>query len=231
MDAEGTAASVGHKIHNYELEVASYKEGKSFPEAKKGIINRMSLEHFNLADLSPTTGDVPVSDEYKVEWVKAKAEFKRKKSAAFTADVCDPSQKSCGPTVAFALQSSDSAHSSDSGQSLNESAHSYESSLSQETRSNNKPEQLEGSGISSKLDETPASDDVKSTVAAMKSIFERDAKLRSVSDKFSFGSNENLSFGTTLKSSHSSASLTKTEKKEFGAFSSADMNVMEKQKK
>ena len=300
----------------------------------------MSLEHFNLADLSPTTGDVPVSDEYKVEWVKAKAEFKRKKSAALTADVCDKSQKSSGPTVAFALQSSDSSHSSDSGQSLNESGHSYESSLSQETRSSNKPEQLEPCGMSSKLDvlqgvpfttssgsisglslsrpaslkissrldslssghintndalstssvttslnslttqlssvdtepklstsvqveghsqsahdislhssslvdigavygphfdvtiqETPASDDVKSTVAAMKSIFERDAKLRSVSDQFSFGSNENLTFGTTLKSSHSSPSLTKTEKKEFGALTTSNVNVMEKKKK
>lgn len=300
----------------------------------------MSIEHFNLADLSPTTGDVPVSDEYKVEWVKAKAEFKRKTSAAFTGDVCDKSQKSCDPIVAFALQSSDSSHSSDSGQSLNESAHSYEPSLSQEARSSNKPEQSEPSGISSKLDllqcvpfttsagsfsgqplsrpaslnissrldslssghmatsdalssssvttslssltaqlsgvdcepkpstsvqveghsqsahdiglhssslvnigtvygthfdvtmqETPASDDVKSTVAAMRSIFERNAKLRSVSDKFSFGSNENLTFGTTLKSSHSSGSLTKIEKEEFGAFSTSDMNLVEKKKK
>ena len=292
----------------------------------------MSMEHFNLADLSPTTGDVPVSDEYKVEWVKAKAELRRKKSAVLIANVCDQSEHISDPTVASHLQSSDSSHSSDSAQCQNESLHSFESSLSQETRSSSKPEQAEPTGISPKEDvlqsvpftlsagnysgplsrpyslkisprldpisaghmntsdalspssvttnyssltsqlsgvdsepklsasvkvegssrpaydlrlhssslvdigtvydthfdvaiqETTASDDVKSTVAAMRSIFERDAQLRSVSDKFSFGSNENVTFGTTMKNSQ-----TEIGEQAYEALNPS--NMMEKKKK
>lgn len=298
----------------------------------------MSLEDFNLADLSPTTGNVPVSDEYKVEWVKAKAELRRQKSAAYTTTVCDPSEQICDPTVASVLQSSDSSHSSDSAQCLSEAPHSLESSMSQEARSTNNLEQSEPTGISPKVDvlqsapmtttsgnfsgpslsrpsslkisprldqlssghintndamstasattslnsfttqlsdmesepqlsasanveessrsaydlglhtgnlvdigavydssfdvaiqETAASDDVKSTVAAMKSLFERNVHRRSVS--FGANSNENLTFGTTMRSLHSSRLQTKIEEEESETLSPPKMNLVQTKKK
>ncbi|KAG0722248.1 Transport and Golgi organization protein 1 [Chionoecetes opilio] len=315
------------------------RDVKNLPEAKRGLIHRMSMEHFNLAGLSPTTENVPVSDEYKVEWAKAKAELRQQKLAVFQASGCDDSEQISGPSVECVLQSSDSSHSSDSAQCLSESAHSLESSFSQETRSVNKSEQSESIGISPKVNalpsdsftpsagnfsgpsllrpsslkispridhlssghmntndvlsassmaenlnliatqlscvdgalnlcasvntegpsrpayglglhsgnlvdigtvydthfdmaiqETAASDDVKSTVAAMKSIFERDAQLRSLSDTFSVGSNEKLPFGPTMKSSHSSRTQIKVEEKEFEALS-PDVNLLQKKKK
>lgn len=269
----------------------------------------MSLKEYDFADLSPTTGNVPVSDEYKVEWVKAKAELRRKNAASFTTGISEKKGEAAATTVASFLQSFDSSHSSDSAQGLSESpAHSVDSPVSQEIKNGSKLEQVESSGAapvseavpsihvatssgslkrtscsrpsslmisprpdnlsaglvttndtlptssttsnfsslstqqstaekepqpstavegpsrssydlglhSAKLvdlgtvvyddsfdvalQETAASDDVKSTVAAMKSMFERDAQLRSMSKTLPFGSSEKLvSFGTTVK--------------------------------
>lgn len=302
------------------------------------MIHRMSMEQYDFADLSPTTGNVPVSDEYKVEWVKAKAELRRKKSAALTSGVCEK-EDVAAPTVASILQSFDSSHSSDSAQGCSASpAHSGDSPVPQEIKTgSSKTEQLEspdtgpkvellssisvasGSGnftrtsfsrpsslkISTRqeslpaglvttsdnlptssapskftslttqhssvetepqlstlaegptrssydlglhsaklvdlgtvvydnsfdvaLQETAASDDVKSSVAAMKSIFERDAQLRSMSQTLPYGSRSReklVSFGTTVKSSLSSRSDLKKEERESEAFNPTHMNLM-----
>lgn len=62
-------------------------------DVKPRRVHRKPPERFSLADLSPTTGNVPVSDEYKVEWVKAKAELKRRKSSASLTDRSDTTDK------------------------------------------------------------------------------------------------------------------------------------------
>lgn len=287
------------------------------------MLYRMSMEQYDFGDLSPTTGNVPVSDEYKVEWVKAKAELRRKKSASFTTGVYDVKEEAGGPNVASILQSFESSHSSDSAQATSESPpHSVESPVPQEQKTSSKMEQPESTGtvpkvealphasvapnsgsftrttfsrpsslkISPRLDnlpaglvttndtlptsstisnfsslstqpsgvendpqlstsaegpsrssydlglhsgnivdlgtvvydksfdvalqETPASDDVKSTVAAMKSLFERDAQLRSVSETLPLGSSEKfVSFGTTVNNSLSSRSDVKIDER------------------
>lgn len=291
------------------------------------MIHRMSMEEYDFADLSPTTGNVPVSDEYKVEWVKAKAELRRKQSAALTTGINENKEDAAAPIVASILQSFDSSHSSDSAQGLSESpARTVESPVPQEVQSGSKIEQLESTTTGPKvellpsisvapnsgnftrtsfsrpsslkisarqdsltaglvtmndnlptssatsnfsslatlenepqlstsvegpsrtsydlglhsaklvdlgavvydnsfdvaLQETAASDDVKSSVAAMKSIFERDAQLRSMSETLPYGSSEKVvSFGTTVKSSLSSRSDLKKEERE-----SSHMNLM-----
>lgn len=292
------------------------------------MIHRMSMEEYDFADLSPTTGNVPVSDEYKVEWVKAKAELRRKQSAALTTGFNENKEEAAAPIVASILQSFDSSHSSDSAQGLSESpACTVESPVPLEVQSGSKIEQLESTttgpqvellpsisvapnsgnftrtsfsrpsslkisarqdsltaglatmsdnlptssatsnfsslatqenepqlstsvevpsrtsydlGLHSAklvdlgavvyddsfdvaLQETAASDDVKSSVAAMKSIFERDAQLRSMSETLPYGSSSEkvVSFGTTVKSSLSSRSDLKKEERE-----SSHMNLM-----
>lgn len=275
------------------------------------MIHRMSMEEYDFADLSPTTGNVPVSDEYKVEWVKAKAELRRKQSAALTTGINENKEEAAAPTVASVAQSFDSSHSSDSAQALSESpARTVESPTPPEVQSDSKIEQLESTATGPKveilpsvsvapnsgnltrifsrpsslklsarqdsltagvattndnlpssssasnfsslatqekeaqlstsvegpsrtsydlglhsaklvdleavvcdnsfdaaLQETAASDDVKSSVAAMKSIFERDAQLRSMSERQPFGtSGKVVSFATRMKSSLSSRS-------------------------
>lgn len=90
------------------------KKRAAVVETKPGKICQKSPEHFSLADLSPTTGNVPLPDEYKVEWAKAKAELKRRKSSASSTD---KSERTSGASVTTAshLQSTDSSmHSSDS---------------------------------------------------------------------------------------------------------------------
>ncbi|XP_066976465.1 transport and Golgi organization protein 1-like isoform X4 [Macrobrachium rosenbergii] len=93
VNAEGSAAAVAKKIQNYELELASYKKHKkhsTFMDIKpKRQLYHLPPEVINLSDLSPTTANVPMSDEYKVEWVKARAEMKRRKSSASSTDKSD----------------------------------------------------------------------------------------------------------------------------------------------
>ncbi|XP_064120667.1 uncharacterized protein LOC135225268 [Macrobrachium nipponense] len=100
VNAEGSAAVVAKKIQNYELELASYKKHKkhsTFVDIKpKRQLYQLPPEVINLSDLSPTTANVPLSDEYKVEWVKARAEMKRRKSSASSTDKSD--KASVSPT-------------------------------------------------------------------------------------------------------------------------------------
>ncbi|XP_064120821.1 LOW QUALITY PROTEIN: transport and Golgi organization protein 1-like [Macrobrachium nipponense] len=98
VNAEGSAAVVAKKIQNYELELASYKKHKkhsTFVDIKpKRQLYQLPPEVINLSDLSPTTANVPLSDEYKVEWVKARAEMKRRKSSASSTDKSDKASMS-----------------------------------------------------------------------------------------------------------------------------------------
>ncbi|KAG7174431.1 Transport and Golgi organization 1-like 1 [Homarus americanus] len=114
LNAEGSAASVSKKIQNYGLELASYKRIKRHV-GLAGVKSRKvppMPEHVSLSDLSPTTGNVPMSDEYKVEWVRAKAELKRRKSSASSTDRSDKIDKAFTTSTASNLQSSDSSHHS-----------------------------------------------------------------------------------------------------------------------
>ncbi|XP_068230481.1 uncharacterized protein [Palaemon carinicauda] len=74
-----------------------HKKHTTFTDIKpKRQLYQTPPEVINLSDLSPTTANVPMSDEYKVEWVKARAEMKRRKSSASSTDKSD--KASASPT-------------------------------------------------------------------------------------------------------------------------------------
>lgn len=201
-----------------------------------------------MADLSPTTSNVPVSDEYKVEWVKAKAEMRRRDSASYhTTDSCFNLPSSTLPGVGAnssypatennaTIQSSVRPSSlTISSQAAVDTSEHLDTQPSNERLLNTKSEvpiplsqplcyannsrgdtssgmkeldkadfglELSNSDftcsreyahrniIEEEFRETPTSDDVKSSVAAMKLLYERKSSIESQKDSINYNISE-----------------------------------------
>lgn len=201
-----------------------------------------------MADLSPTTSNVPVSDEYKVEWVKAKAEMRRRDSASYhTTDSCYnlPSSTLPGGGVNSSYPAKENKATNQSSvrpssltissQAAVDTSEHLDTHPSDERLLNTKSEvhiplsqplsyannsrgdtclgmkELHKADFSMELSnsdftcsreyahrniieeefrETPTSDDVKSSVAAMKLLYERKSSIESQKDAMNYNISE-----------------------------------------